>query len=157
MTLTVTQPNDTLTSINPSSIVAGSPDTTITLTGTNFLPSSVAQDNGAPLATTFVNATTLTAVVPTADLTTPGTEAITVATPNEPLTGRRDADGDGRRGAVADQHRPGHHGGRQPGHDHHVDRHQLHAPVGGPGQRHADRDHVRQPDAGRRPSSPPPT
>src|SRR5665213_2969478 len=70
-----------LTSVSPSSVTAGSPDTTITLTGTNFTSTSVAEFNGTPLATTFISATQETAVVPAADNVTPGTYSITVVTP----------------------------------------------------------------------------
>ncbi len=85
-TFTVTQAPDTLTSISPNSAVAGSGNTTITLTGTNFLPTSVAQFNGTAIATTYVSPTQLTAVIPAASLTTAGTDPVTVVTPNEAAT-----------------------------------------------------------------------
>ncbi len=88
-TLTIAEPAaaaPTLTGISPNSVAAGSGDTTITLTGTNFTPASVAQDNGTSLSTTYLSPTQLTAVVPAADLTTAGAESIAVATPNEPTT-----------------------------------------------------------------------
>ncbi len=75
---TVNNPAPILTSISPTSATAGSPDTTITLTGTGFVSGSTADFNGAPLATTFINATQLTAVVPAADLATAGMDSITV-------------------------------------------------------------------------------
>ncbi len=74
-------PAPTLTSINPTSATAGDNDTTITLTGTDFANGFTADFNGVALATTFVSATELTAVIPTADLTTAGPDAITVVNP----------------------------------------------------------------------------
>ena len=74
-------PLPSLTSISPNNVPAGSADTTITLTGTDFLANSTADFGATPLATIFVNGTTLTAVIPAADLTTGGTSAITVVNP----------------------------------------------------------------------------
>ena len=73
-------PAPTLTSINPTSAFVGSAATTITLTGTNFVNVSTADFNGTPLTTTFDSATQLTAVIPSADLTTASSAAITVVT-----------------------------------------------------------------------------
>ena len=80
-TFTITNPAPTLTNISPNSATAGSGNTMITLTGTNFVSNSTAEFNGIAIATTFVNATKLTAVIPAADLTTVGTEPITVVNP----------------------------------------------------------------------------
>ena len=79
-------PAPTLTGLSPASATAGGAAVTVTLTGTNFLATSVAADNGASIATTFVNATTLTAVLPAASLAAAGTRAITVVTPNTATT-----------------------------------------------------------------------
>ncbi len=81
-TLTIVEPNPapTLTSISPTSATADSASTTITLTGTGFINGSTADFNGTPITTTFDSATTLTAVVPVTDLTTAGTDSITVVT-----------------------------------------------------------------------------
>ena len=84
-TLTIVEPpaNDpapTLASIGPASATVGDPNVTITLTGTGFVASSTADFNGMPLATTFVSATQLTAVVPAADLIAANTDPITVVT-----------------------------------------------------------------------------
>jgi hypothetical protein len=78
---TVNNPAPTLTSISPSSVVAGSNAVTITLTGTNFLSNSVVQWNGAALTTTYQNATSLQAEIPASDLSTVGTASITVQNP----------------------------------------------------------------------------
>jgi hypothetical protein len=70
-----------VSSINPTVIAADARNTTVTVNGANFDPTSSAQWNGNTLATTYVSAGTLTAVIPAADLTTTGTDSITVATP----------------------------------------------------------------------------
>jgi hypothetical protein len=76
----VNNPAPTLTSISPNSITAGSPDTTIALTGSSFVNGSTADFNGTAITTTFVSATQLTAVIPASDLATGGTDMITVVT-----------------------------------------------------------------------------
>ncbi len=81
MTIDDPNPAPTLTSISPASATAGDNDALITLTGTNFVSGSTADFNGASLATTFVNATQLTALIPGSDLTTAGTDSILVDTP----------------------------------------------------------------------------
>ena len=67
LAFTVNNPPPALNALSPSSLVVGSPDTMITLTGTGFVPSSVARLNGSTnLATTYASATQLAAVVPSA-------------------------------------------------------------------------------------------
>ena len=63
-----TNPVPTITNLSPSNISAGSPPFTLTVTGTNFVSTSVVDWIGAPQPTTFVNATTLTATISTADI-----------------------------------------------------------------------------------------
>ncbi len=58
----------TITGISPNSVQAGAGDTTVAVSGTNFLPSSVVTFNGQPLATTYKSVTSLTAVIPASDL-----------------------------------------------------------------------------------------
>jgi hypothetical protein len=70
-----------ISSLNPSSVQAGSPDRSITITGTGFVPGSIAKSNGAIVMTTYVTATTLAAVVPSSHLINPGAIAITVTNP----------------------------------------------------------------------------
>ncbi len=81
VSFSVQNPGPTLTSLSPSQVGAGAPDTTLTLTGTGFVSASVVKSNGANLATTYVSATTLRAVVPAAQLATAGSLAITVTNP----------------------------------------------------------------------------
>lgn len=80
-TLTTNNPVPTLASINPTSIIVGSTDTVITLTGTNYNTQTVARRDGVDLATTYVSASSVTAVVPTANLASTGTSSITAHNP----------------------------------------------------------------------------
>jgi phage tail sheath protein FI len=57
-----------VTSLSPSSAVAGGGTFTLTVTGSGFVPSSVVNWNGAPLATTDVSDTVLQAAVPAANI-----------------------------------------------------------------------------------------
>ena len=96
-------PQPTLGSIAPSSAAPGSPDVTLTLTGSNFVKASVTGCTGTDgsvaqwstgtsvtcLATTFTSATQLTAAVPASLLTAESCASLTVFTgpavdPNNP-------------------------------------------------------------------------
>jgi hypothetical protein len=70
-----------LTTIAPAAVVRGTYDTQVTLTGQHFYADSVAQMDGAPLATTYVSDKILTATIPTAQMVHSGTAALLVATP----------------------------------------------------------------------------
>jgi len=74
--------------LNPASVTAGQPALTLTITGTNFIGSSVVRWNGADRPTTFVSATQLTAAISAPDLATVGTAQVTVFSP-APGGGRR--------------------------------------------------------------------
>jgi hypothetical protein len=69
-----------LTSFTPNTGLLGDPAKTITITGSGFVASTVAQVNGTTVATTFVNATTLTAVIPASYFAATGTLQINLAT-----------------------------------------------------------------------------
>jgi len=71
-----------ITTIAPTSVVAGSGSFTLTVTGTGFVPASTVQINASTRPTTFVSSTTLTAALLSSDVTTAGTRAITVTTPS---------------------------------------------------------------------------
>jgi len=71
----------TLTSISPTSAMAGSGPITLTATGANFVSSSTIQVNGASRSTTFVSGTQLTTTLAAADLAVAGSLSITVNTP----------------------------------------------------------------------------
>ena len=70
-----------ITAISPSSILSGSTDTVVTVTGSGFSSGSVVQLGGTALATTYTSAIGLVATVPAAQLTTLGWSALTVANP----------------------------------------------------------------------------
>ena len=68
-----------ISSLSKTSATAGDAAFTLTITGTAFTSASSTLWNGAPLATTFVSATQLTAAVPANLLAAPGSATITVA------------------------------------------------------------------------------
>lgn len=75
-------PLPVLTSISPNSAVAGSDPVTLALTGSGFVAASEVRWNGVPLASvTFNSSTSLTAVIPAANLAAPGTASVTVFNP----------------------------------------------------------------------------
>lgn len=71
----------TITSISPSTVIAGGTGFTLTVNGTGFVAGSVVNVNGAGRNTTFVNATQLTASILASDINAPGTDPITVFNP----------------------------------------------------------------------------
>lgn len=84
LNITVAAGSPTIASASPNSILAGSTDTTITITGTNFYATSVAMIGTTALSTTYVSSTQLTAVIPAANLTSLGWLALSVHTPSAP-------------------------------------------------------------------------
>ena len=68
----------TISSISPTSVMAGAGAVTLTVNGTNFLSTSTVEVNGQTEATTFVSATQLTAAIPAAQLTAGGNLAVVV-------------------------------------------------------------------------------
>src|SRR5438552_11091559 len=78
---TVLAAKPTITSISPSSTIAGSGSFTLTVNGTNFVSTSTVNWNGSALATTFVSSIKLTATVPAANVATAGTASVTVVNP----------------------------------------------------------------------------
>ncbi|HMY71664.1 MAG TPA: pre-peptidase C-terminal domain-containing protein, partial [Blastocatellia bacterium] len=75
------RPVPRISSITPTSVLAGSGNITLTVSGTNFVTDSVVRWNGQPRTTLFVNSTQLQAQIPAADLATAGTATVTVFTP----------------------------------------------------------------------------
>lgn len=65
----------------PDAIVPGGPQFTLTINGTGFVSNSTVNWNGSPLATQFVSASQLTATVPAANISKPGSAEITVVSP----------------------------------------------------------------------------
>jgi hypothetical protein len=65
----------------PSNISPGSAGFSLTVTGTNFVTSSVVNWNGSPKATTFVTSSRLTAIIPASDVAAAGTASVVVVNP----------------------------------------------------------------------------
>ena len=82
LAFTVNNGVPSITSLNPSAAVAGSPDKTITITGSGFVSTSTASSNGVLVMTSYVSPTTLSAVVPANHLVNPGSVAISVTNPS---------------------------------------------------------------------------
>ena len=72
----------TLLSITPSTVLAGSTDTAITVAGTGFGPGTNVQLDGTALQTNVVSSSQLSATVPAASLATLGWHAVTVSNPS---------------------------------------------------------------------------
>jgi hypothetical protein len=71
-----------VSALSPESAPAGAPSFTLTVTGSGFAPSSSVLWNGTALSTTFVDASTLLASVPSYDLNWGTTAQVTVYTPS---------------------------------------------------------------------------
>jgi hypothetical protein len=71
--------SQTITSINPSTVAAGSPSFSLTVFGSGFTVNSVVRVNAINRPTTFVSSLQLTATVLATDVAKPGTEQITVS------------------------------------------------------------------------------
>ena len=74
-------PPPTVTSLSPASVPAGASAFTLTVTGTGFVASSVVRWNGASRSTTFVSATQLQAAIPATDVSSVGSNSVSVVTP----------------------------------------------------------------------------
>ena len=81
LTFEIRNPVPSLTSLSPSSAMAGGAGFTLTVTGSNFINGSVVYWNGANRTTTYVSATQLTAAITVADIATAGTALVTVYNP----------------------------------------------------------------------------
>lgn len=74
-------PAPVITSVSPLSATVGGAAFTLTVTGSNFISSSVVQWNGSSRATTFVSSTQLTAAITAADIITAGSAQVTMFNP----------------------------------------------------------------------------
>lgn len=81
LSITIGNVAPTLSSIAPDKTLTNAASLSITVTGTNFNTSSVVMWGSTSLATTFVNSTSLTAVVPPASYAAAGTTQVTVSNP----------------------------------------------------------------------------
>jgi hypothetical protein len=75
-------PPPSLSTLSPSSAVAGGAAFTLTVTGSNLVNGSAVQWNGAARTTAFVSATQLTAQIPANDIAAAGTASVTVLNEN---------------------------------------------------------------------------
>jgi len=71
----------TLTSSSSTMITAGSGNTLLTLTGSNFIPGVAVTWNGSYRTTTIVDATHVTVAIPASDLATAGTGSLVATNP----------------------------------------------------------------------------
>lgn len=74
-------PVPNITSLSPSAVTTGSASFALTVTGTNFVSQSIVAVNGNNRPTTFVNTTSLEALISATDVGTGGTLEITVLNP----------------------------------------------------------------------------
>jgi hypothetical protein len=77
----VTAAPPTITSLSPSTSVAGGPGFTLAVTGTNFTQDSVVEWNGSPRSTSFYSITSLSAQILAADIANAGTDSVVVVNP----------------------------------------------------------------------------
>jgi hypothetical protein len=79
--LVIDNPVPAIISLSPSTAVAGGPGFTLTVTGKNFVSTSVVKWAGSARATTFVSATELTATILATDIAKAGKFPVTVTSP----------------------------------------------------------------------------
>ncbi|MEO8592797.1 MAG: hypothetical protein ABI759_05720 [Candidatus Solibacter sp.] len=75
-------PAPAISSLIPNSATAGDGDLVLSVSGSNFNPSSVVRWNGAGRVTNFVNSSMLSTTIPSTDLTAPGSAVVTVFNPD---------------------------------------------------------------------------
>ena len=81
VTTVTPNPVPQISSISPSSKVAGSAQFTMTINGSNFIAGSTVQVNGSARSTGLISSSQLTATILASDITTAGTKNITVTNP----------------------------------------------------------------------------
>jgi uncharacterized protein (TIGR03437 family) len=81
VTITISPPTPTITSITPTSAAAGGPGFTLSVVGAGYLSGATVQWNGSALTTTFVAPSQLNATVPASLIATQGTANVTVINP----------------------------------------------------------------------------
>jgi YVTN family beta-propeller protein len=78
---TVLNPVPSLSSISPTTIVAGSPDFTLTLTGSNFVKTSIVSFNNQNYSARYISKTKIEATIPSDAIKTPGSYPVKVINP----------------------------------------------------------------------------
>jgi hypothetical protein len=81
-TLSVSNPSPRITTLSPSVVALESPTFTLTITGTGFVPTSVARWSGASIPTTYVSPTQLQATVASSLFPKTGNYTVTVQNPS---------------------------------------------------------------------------
>jgi hypothetical protein len=81
LTFTIDNPVPVATALSPPNVTLGSAGFTLTVTGSGFVGGSAVKWKQTALTTTFVNSGKLTATVPASDLTSAGTDNVTVSNP----------------------------------------------------------------------------
>ena len=76
-----TNPTPSITSITPNSIVAGSPELILTVSGTDFIQGSVIRWNGEDRPTSYISSTELQGTISATDLINPGSISVSVFSP----------------------------------------------------------------------------
>lgn len=80
-TAQINNPTPSLTSIDPSSIIAGSPDFTLTLNGDNFLTTSAVSFNNQQVSFQYISKTQIQTTILSSAITTPGNYPVKVMNP----------------------------------------------------------------------------
>lgn len=79
--ISLSYPTPIAGSLSPASTIEGGTSFTLTVSGSEFYPASVINWNGSPRTTVFVNSTTLTTTIASADIASAGTATVTVTNP----------------------------------------------------------------------------
>lgn len=80
--LEVDNPAPVITSMSATTALAGTPSAVITFTGTGFVPSTVITVNGSARATTYINATQVSAALPSSDFTAASSLSLAASNPS---------------------------------------------------------------------------
>ena len=78
----LSNPTPAVSAVTPASAVAGSDATSVAITGSGFIASSTTQWNGAPIATSYHSATSLSATIPASSLASGTIAKLTVVNPS---------------------------------------------------------------------------
>ncbi len=81
VTFTMNNPVPVIFGLTPGLATVGGPSFTLTVTGTNFVGSSIVQWNGAGRPTTFISSTQITAMISASDFLYAGSANVTVSNP----------------------------------------------------------------------------
>lgn len=81
VSIEVDNPQPTITTLAPSTVTVGSSGNTVTITGTNFVTSSIVQANGTARTTTYISGTQLSFQLTAADMAAAGNINIAIVNP----------------------------------------------------------------------------